>query len=174
VHHDGSCTALLVTYASLMLLLTCANPQVVDEAALGAFAGVQQKDVDDQAAAAVQVAEGVCSNALELLQELGARPEQLHHKVLLPGGGASDVGAALVRYCAETDITMCIVGSHGHGAVTKSLRNLVGLGSVSDYCVQNMSCAVCVVRPQQLAAGLHLQHSAPAAQPDPPISLINP
>jgi hypothetical protein len=52
-----------------------------------------------------------------------------------------------VHYCRENHIAMCIVGSHGYGAITKSLRSLVGLGSVSDYCVHNLHCAVAVVRP---------------------------
>lgn len=30
----------------------------------------------------------------------------------------------------------------------KGLRALVGLGSVSDFCVKHMPCCVCVVRPR--------------------------
>lgn len=66
-----------------------------------------------------------------------------------------------MQYCEENAIDTCCVGSHGYGAVMKGLRALVGLGSVSDFCVKRLKCCVCVVRPR----GTIIMHGqAPAAQ----------
>ncbi len=39
-----------------------------------------------------------------------------------------------------------VLGSRGMGSFKRSLMGFVGLGSVSDYCVHNMPCAVAVVK----------------------------
>lgn len=67
-------------------------------------------------------------------------------KALSPEGGASDVAASIIHYCKDNSISVCVVGSHGFGAMTRALRSFVGLGSVADYCLHNALCSVCVVK----------------------------
>jgi Universal stress protein family len=76
----------------------------------------------------------------------GFKDEHLFWKALAPEGGASDIAASIVHYCTTNDMVLCIVGSHGHGAVKRALRSFVGMGSVADYALQNVQCSVCVVK----------------------------
>ena len=45
-----------------------------------------------------------------------------------------------------------VLGSRGMGAVRSTLMSLVGLGSVSAYCLHHLACPVCVVRGKGLEA----------------------
>lgn len=68
------------------------------------------------------------------------------YKALLPEGGASDVGESLVNHAHQIGADMVVVGSRGMGAVRRQLLSFVGLGSVSDYIVNNVeNCAVTVI-----------------------------
>lgn len=84
-------------------------------------------------------------------------------KALQPKGSAGSAGPPLQQYCEENAINTCCVGSHGYGAVMKGLRALVGLGSVSDFCVRRMKCCVCVVRPEGTSMP---NNSSAQAEPD--------
>ena len=66
---------------------------------------------------------------------------------LLPGkGGASGVAESLVEFSRRHSVDLVVVGSRGLGALRRSLLDLVGLGSVSDYLVHHLQCPVLVVR----------------------------
>jgi hypothetical protein len=43
-------------------------------------------------------------------------------------------------------IDLVCLGSRGMGSFKRSLMGFVGLGSVSDYCVHNLGCAVAVIK----------------------------
>eukprot|EP00882_Tetradesmus_deserticola_P001213 GHRQ01001311.1.p1 GENE.GHRQ01001311.1~~GHRQ01001311.1.p1 ORF type:complete len:392 (+),score=155.98 GHRQ01001311.1:166-1341(+) len=94
----------------------------------------------------------------------GLRDVAVTSSALLPEGGASDVGASVCRYAHEHKIDLVCLGSRGLGSFKRSLMGFAGLGSVSDYCVHNLSCAVAVIKAEgdQLPAAAA---AAPAAQP---------
>ena len=61
-------------------------------------------------------------------------------------GGASGIAESLVKYADSKKIDLAVLGSRGGGAISRGLRSVVGLGSVSDYAVHHMHCPVLVVR----------------------------
>ena len=50
-------------------------------------------------------------------------------------------GEAIVKYAAETDCDLIVLGTHGYGGFTRFL-----LGSVADYVLRHAKCAVVVVK----------------------------
>jgi nucleotide-binding universal stress UspA family protein len=72
--------------------------------------------------------------------------EQAHRPVdfvlLRPEHG---IGGDLVDYISKKKFDHVIIGNRGMGAVKRTLLNLVGLGSVSDYVVHNCHCAAVTV-----------------------------
>jgi hypothetical protein len=60
-------------------------------------------------------------------------------------------------------IDLVVLGSRGMGSFKRSLMSFVGLGSVSDYCVHNLSCPVLVVKAE--ADKLPPAAASGAAQP---------
>jgi hypothetical protein len=62
-------------------------------------------------------------------------------------------------------IDLVCLGSRGMGSFKRSLMGFVGLGSVSDYCVHNLGCAVAVIKAEadQLPAAAASGAAQPAA-----------
>ena len=88
--------------------------------------------------------------AVRVLQatSAAAAPGLDPRKALLPLEGSSP-GEALVR-CAEREgAAVLVVGSSGRGALQSAALSLVGLGSVSSYCLHHAPCPVAVVRDRQ-------------------------
>ncbi|KAF6251544.1 hypothetical protein COO60DRAFT_1704738 [Scenedesmus sp. NREL 46B-D3] len=85
---------------------------------------------------------------------------------LLPEGGASDVGASVCQYSQDHKIDLVCLGSRGMGSFKRSLMGFVGLGSVSDYCVHNLGCAVAVIKAEadQLPTAATGGEAQPGAQ----------
>lgn len=109
-------------------------------------------EVDKLDTAATSSAERACAKSLEFLQGNGVVADQVRRSVLPHSGKADpvDVPDAIVAYCRDQAITMCVMGSHGNSTtLAQAPQRLVGLGSVSDAVVSRMPCSVCVVRPQQ-------------------------
>lgn len=84
--------------------------------------------------------------AVDVVQGLDLKLASVHTHALGASGGASGVGSSLVEYANQKNVDVAVLGSRGGGAVQRSLRSVVGLGSVSDYAVHNMHCPVLVVR----------------------------
>eukprot|EP00892_Ulva_mutabilis_P006667 jgi/Ulvmu1/4372/UM002_0097.1 len=133
---------------------------VVDDTTF-AMASVQAKQMEEEKAVALKNAESSCAKAIDVLLKRGAPESQLFWKALQPKGGAGGAGHPLVQYCEENAMDTCCVGSHGFGAFMKGLRALVGLGSVSDYCVKHMPCCVCLVRPRGTIVANGHEQAAP-------------
>lgn len=70
----------------------------------------------------------------------------IHTHALEPMGGASGVGESVTSWCKKNNPTMLVLGSRGMGAAKSSLMSLLGLGSVSSYCVHNSPVPVCVIK----------------------------
>lgn len=84
-------------------------------------------------------------------------------EALVPEGGASDVGAAIVKYAKRQQADLVVVGSRGMGSWKRSVMSFVGLGSVSDYAIDNLSCPVVVVKTHEAALPKQAAHAAGAA-----------
>eukprot|EP01025_Chloroclados_australasicus_P062665 TRINITY_DN8232_c0_g1_i1.p3 TRINITY_DN8232_c0_g1~~TRINITY_DN8232_c0_g1_i1.p3 ORF type:complete len:186 (-),score=13.02 TRINITY_DN8232_c0_g1_i1:549-1043(-) len=102
--------------------------------------------VQEEKEASLSNAEGTCAKAVDVVTSAGISESQVFWKALRPEGGASEVGKSLVHYCKANKVTVAVVGSHGFSAFTRGMRSFVGLGSVSDYCLHNLSCVVCIIK----------------------------
>jgi len=70
---------------------------------------------------------------------------QIVCKTLKPGGGASDIAKSIEEYVVDNGIGSVVLGTRGMGAVRRTIMSLIGLGSVSDWCVNNLKVPVFVV-----------------------------
>lgn len=67
-------------------------------------------------------------------------------------------------------VDLVCLGSRGMGSFKRSLMGFVGLGSVSDYCLHNLACAVAVIKaeadklPAPAASGAAQSAAAAAAE----------
>lgn len=84
--------------------------------------------------------------ASELVRNMDLNLDGIECHALNATGGASGVAESLVKYANTKQIGLAVLGSRGGGALQRSLRSVIGLGSVSDYAVHNMHCPVLIVR----------------------------
>ncbi|GAB4816632.1 hypothetical protein N2152v2_003678 [Parachlorella kessleri] len=98
---------------------------------LAADYGVDRKQIDAHLLAAAGGASGA---ALRV-------PPQPFYLIVLTG-----VAESLVAFAKERKVDLLVLGSRGMGSVKSTLMSVVGLGSVSDYCLHNLSVPVVVVR----------------------------
>ena len=61
-------------------------------------------------------------------------------------GGASDVGESIVQYTHSVRADVAVLGCRGLGAMKRTLMNLIGMGSVSDYCLRHAKCPVLIMK----------------------------
>jgi nucleotide-binding universal stress UspA family protein len=77
----------------------------------------------------------------------------LHLHSLPPAGGASGVGESIVTWAKHERADLVVLGSRGMGAVKSTLMSVVGLGSVSEYCLHHIvSGAIAIVHGTDLRA----------------------
>lgn len=69
--------------------------------------------------------------------EILKRPD-LHLHSLPAAGGASGVGESIVSWAKHEHADLVVLGSRGMGAVKSTFMSVVGLGSVSEYCLHHM------------------------------------
>lgn len=87
----------------------------------------------------------VKSLLLHVRDTLLKRPD-LHCHALPAAGGASGVGESIVTWVKKERADVVVVGSRGMGATKSTLMSVVGLGSVSSYCLHHSTTtAVAVV-----------------------------
>eukprot|EP01023_Acetabularia_acetabulum_P004101 TRINITY_DN11721_c0_g1_i2.p1 TRINITY_DN11721_c0_g1~~TRINITY_DN11721_c0_g1_i2.p1 ORF type:complete len:380 (+),score=62.18 TRINITY_DN11721_c0_g1_i2:106-1245(+) len=86
--------------------------------------------------------EKCCRLGIQLAQERSAisDTERILGRALQPEGGASDVAGSLCHYANDNKVQLVVVGARHMGDVKRSVMNIIGLGSVSDYCVNNLHC----------------------------------
>lgn len=90
------------------------------------------------------VAHLLCANRCGTPPQIPA--DRIWYKALFPEGGASDVGASLQHYCRDNGVGLMVVGARDMGDVRRSFMALVGVGSVSDYCVHRLEVPVAVFK----------------------------
>jgi len=71
--------------------------------------------------------------------------ENVRVHALDPTGGASSVGHSIVSWCKQHGTDILFLGNRGMGTARGMLMSIVGLGSVSSYCLHNMESPVCVI-----------------------------
>ena len=76
---------------------------------------------------------------------LQVKPENIFCKALEPEGGASDIAVSIQHYTQKNGIHVVALGSRGMGSMKRAMMSFVGLGSVSDWCVQHMKTPVVVI-----------------------------
>lgn len=118
---------------------------IVDEAS-AAVAALESEHWHDQKQESMALAENTCKKGVAIAIRQGVPKESLFYKHLSPEGGASDVAESIRKYAEANGVDIVVVGSRGLGGVRRAALSVVGLGSVSDWCVHNMSCAVVVVK----------------------------
>ncbi|CAG9463042.1 unnamed protein product [Pedinophyceae sp. YPF-701] len=133
---------------------------VVDEASPAVAAYESQQWQTDKDAALAR-AEEVCRAAVDATETDGVPRTSIWYRPLLPEGGASEVGQSIVHYCQKNEIDVLFVGSRGLSSVKRNVLGLLGLGSVSVYCVHQLQCAVIVCKHQDAIAA-----AGPAAAPE--------
>lgn len=88
----------------------------------------------------------------EVLQHGGA-----HLHCLPAAGGASGVGESIVAWSKKEHADLVVVGSRGMGATKSALMSVVGLGSVSSYCLHYLHTAIAVVHGTNLDEQKHVR-----------------
>lgn len=92
------------------------------------------------------------AKATAMCEEFGVPKESIHSHALPAAGGASGVAESIVEFTKVRHVDLLVVGCRGLGSFKRSLMSMVGLGSVSDYCIHNVACPVVVVRADTPAA----------------------
>jgi nucleotide-binding universal stress UspA family protein len=69
----------------------------------------------------------------------------LHLHALPAAGGASGVGESIVSWAKHEHADVVVLGSRGMGAVKSTFMSVVGLGSVSEYCLHHLDRGAVVI-----------------------------
>lgn len=125
----------------------------VDDPLLAPAMDLQTEQWSDERARSAQDAERVCREFIDMAVSFGVPKSQIFFKGLVPEGGASDVAGSIVHYAAANRASVVVCGSRGLGSLSRTLLDLVGLGSVSSYLTHHMQTTpVIVVKHPKLAA----------------------
>lgn len=123
-------------------LLTVADTSVADDSGAGGFEGNLLTPEESEQARSAILEEG--SDELEsTIEALGVDPAIVEHRLV---EGAS--GQMIVHTADEVGADVIVVGSHGHGFLSRVL-----IGSVSEYVVRHTTRPVLVVRHAEAASG---------------------
>ena len=102
-----------------------------------------------------QEEERVCHFLEDVRKELTPLHAGLQTHCLPAAGGASGVGKSIVSWVEGHHVDLLVLGSRGIGSAKGTLMSMVGLGSVSKYCMHNLKCPVCIVH----GSGLDMEKS---------------
>ena len=116
-------------------LLTVADTTIADDSGAGGFEGNLLSPSESERARQVILEEGR-SEVADTAAALGLDPNAVEAKVV---EGSS--GQMIVHIADEVDADVIVVGSHGHGFLSRVL-----IGSVSEYVVRHSVRPVLVVR----------------------------
>lgn len=111
----------------------------------GAVAAITQT-WENEKELAQQRAIKILQAATETVKELGIDAEHIATHTLPAAGGASGVAESIVLWANKHLPDILVLGARGMGW-KRPLMSLIGLGSVSDYCVHNSHVPVVVYHP---------------------------
>eukprot|EP00884_Botryococcus_braunii_P006629 jgi/Botrbrau1/15968/Bobra.0294s0006.1 len=107
---------------------------------------VQSQEWQREKEQELEVANKVVESAVDFTAKHGVNKERIWYRALQPEGGASDVGESILHYARQNKVDVLVLGNRGLGAFKRSMMSLIGLGSVSDYCVHNSPAPVIIVK----------------------------
>ncbi len=116
-------------------LLTVADTSIADDSGAGGFEGNLLSPAESERGRTAILDEG-SSELTDTAAALGLDPEIVDTRVV---EGSS--GQMIIHIADEVDADVIVVGSHGHGFLSRVL-----IGSVSEYVVRHTSRAVLVLR----------------------------
>lgn len=132
-------------------------------ATAGAVAALSMNWEQQRRAEEQRAQETLVATAKRITEGDQVSPQQVHASLLPAAGGASGVAESLVTFGKEKGVDLVVIGSRGMGAVKSTLMSMVGLGSVSDYCIHNVAGAVAVVRGRDADAEAKPRHKVMVA-----------
>lgn len=118
--------------------------QIAEEDAVAAHVLTSQ-EASDAAKSSLEDAHENTENYFKIAMDLQVDQERIFVKALEPEGGASDVSKSIEHYAQSNSIDIVCLGKRGFGSIKRAAMSIVGLGSVSDWCVQNLSIPVVVI-----------------------------
>lgn len=127
---------------SRITLLTVADTSLAEDSGAGGFEGNLLTPEESEQARSAILAEGT-QEIDATIAGLGVDPTTVEHKLV---EGAS--GQMIVHVADEIGADVIVVGSHGHGFLSRVL-----IGSVSEYVVRHSTRPVLVVRHAEAAGG---------------------
>ncbi|MGI9577513.1 MAG: universal stress protein [Microthrixaceae bacterium] len=116
-------------------LLTVADTSIADDSGAGGFEGNLLSPAESERARDAILQEGD-SELADTVKALGVDPANVQTKVV---EGSS--GQMIIHEADEADVDVIVVGSHGHGFLSRVL-----IGSVSEYVVRHTTRPVLVLR----------------------------
>lgn len=132
---DAATKGVALLNPTKVTLLTVADTSIADDSGAGGFEGNLLSPAESERARQVILEEG-SSEVAETAQVIGLDPAIVDRRVV---EGAS--GQMIIHVADEVDADVIVVGSHGHGFLSRVL-----IGSVSEYVVRHTLRPVLVVR----------------------------
>ncbi|KAL4459149.1 hypothetical protein ABPG75_014014 [Micractinium tetrahymenae] len=95
-------------------------------------------------------AEKVLKDAYDVCHNAGVKAARLHPRSVAASCSSATrgVGEAVGHFVQGNGIELLVLGSRGLGSIKRSLMGTLGMGSLSDFCVQRVRCPVLVVKEQ--------------------------
>lgn len=132
---DAAKQAVSLLNPTKVTLLTVADTSIADDSGAGGFEGNLLSPAEAERARQAILDEG-SSEVADTAQAVGLDPAIVDRRVV---EGAS--GQMIIHIADEVDADVIVVGSHGHGFLSRVL-----IGSVSEYVVRHTLRPVLVVR----------------------------
>ncbi len=132
---DAATQGVTLLSPTRVTLLTVADTSIAEDSGAGGFEGNLLSPAESERARQVILEEG-SSEVADTARALGLDPSIVDRKVV---EGAS--GQMIIHVADEVDADVIVVGSHGHGFLSRVL-----IGSVSEYVVRHSKRPVLVVR----------------------------
>lgn len=132
---DAATQGVALLSPTRVTLLTVADTSIAEDSGAGGFEGNLLSPAESERARQVILEEG-SSEVADTARALGLDPSIVDRKVV---EGAS--GQMIIHVADEVDADVIVVGSHGHGFLSRVL-----IGSVSEYVVRHSKRPVLVVR----------------------------
>eukprot|EP01025_Chloroclados_australasicus_P043146 TRINITY_DN4598_c1_g3_i1.p1 TRINITY_DN4598_c1_g3~~TRINITY_DN4598_c1_g3_i1.p1 ORF type:complete len:392 (-),score=25.56 TRINITY_DN4598_c1_g3_i1:3127-4302(-) len=89
-----------------------------------------------------------CERAREMAHMNGVSGKQISVQTLGISSFGHQIGESICQYVRENKVDVLVLGARNMSDLQRSVLKFVGLGSVSDYCVQNLLCPVLVYKNQ--------------------------
>jgi nucleotide-binding universal stress UspA family protein len=151
---DAAKQGVALLHPTKITLLSVADTSIADDSGAGGFEGNLLSPSESERARQAILSEGG-DELSATVAALGVDPSIVEHRLV---EGSS--GQMIIHVADEVGADVIVVGSHGHGFLSR-----VFIGSVSEYVVRHSHHPVLVVRHEEAKAALK-QHAADEAAKD--------